>query len=317
MIYAPVLITTVNRYQHFKECIESLSRCTWADKTDVFVAVDYPPSEKYWEGYNLIKDYLDNCDGLGFKSLNIIYRDSNFFYKEGGNLGPLIEEVGKSYDRYIITEDDNVFSPNFLMYIDKGLEKFQNDQSVMAIVGYKHFYPIKSDCNTFFRQNVDFSAWGFGIWKDRMDEINKFSTSNGFYHTFSWLKAKKLYKNGRYRFAMYLNLASRKKKVTMSDNPLSVYMALNDMDVVMPTKSLVRNRGWDNSGIHCSTTDDSLATMHINQEISDRIQFDFFGSGMEFYAENKKSYVYNSYGRISWVEYLKSILSFYPKRIFF
>ena len=45
--YAPVIIVTLNRYEHFKRCLDSLEKCTGANKTDVYVGLDYPPSEKY------------------------------------------------------------------------------------------------------------------------------------------------------------------------------------------------------------------------------------------------------------------------------
>lgn len=38
MTHAPVGIVTPNRYEHFKQCLESLERCTGADKTEVHVA---------------------------------------------------------------------------------------------------------------------------------------------------------------------------------------------------------------------------------------------------------------------------------------
>ena len=41
--YAPVIIPTLSRFEHFKRCWESLENCTGADKTEVFVALDYPP----------------------------------------------------------------------------------------------------------------------------------------------------------------------------------------------------------------------------------------------------------------------------------
>ncbi len=66
MIYAPVLIPTLNRYDHLRQCLESLSRCSWADKTDVFVALDYPPEvnrEKYEEGWQCNKAYLRALQG--------------------------------------------------------------------------------------------------------------------------------------------------------------------------------------------------------------------------------------------------------------
>ena len=48
---APVIIGTLNRFEHFHDCLESLEKCTMADETDVYVALDYPPSEKYVEGW--------------------------------------------------------------------------------------------------------------------------------------------------------------------------------------------------------------------------------------------------------------------------
>ena len=56
--YAPVWIPTLNRFEHFKRCLESLERCTGADKTDVYVGLDYPPSDKYVEGWKKIDAYL-------------------------------------------------------------------------------------------------------------------------------------------------------------------------------------------------------------------------------------------------------------------
>ena len=34
--FAPVLIPTLCRYDHLKRCIESLSACTHAEKTDLY-----------------------------------------------------------------------------------------------------------------------------------------------------------------------------------------------------------------------------------------------------------------------------------------
>ena len=39
---APVIIPTLCRYDHFKRLMESLNKCTWADKTDVYIGLDYP-----------------------------------------------------------------------------------------------------------------------------------------------------------------------------------------------------------------------------------------------------------------------------------
>lgn len=39
---APVIIPTLCRYDHFKRLMESLNKCTWADKTDVILDLIIP-----------------------------------------------------------------------------------------------------------------------------------------------------------------------------------------------------------------------------------------------------------------------------------
>lgn len=281
---APVLISTVNRYQHFRDCLESLSRCTWADKTDVFVAVDYPPSENYWEGYRLIKGYLDTCGNLGFKSLNVIYRETNYFYTEKGNLGALLDEVSRNYDRYIITEDDNVFSPNFLVFINKGLDKYKEDKSILAINGYCHVFPVKYGINNYFKHDVYFSAWGFGTWKDQL----KMAQNNC---NISFFRKKALLPTSWYRLCKSSvgNLESFLRflfsgKIAFTDSFLSIYMVLENKCVIMPVISKVRTCGFDGTGIHSLNSE--IVTKLSNQAIDKDSWFDYMGSGDEFFKEN-------------------------------
>ena len=121
MIHAPVGIVTLNRYSHFRKCLESLEKCTGAAETEVFVALDYPPSEKYKEGWTDIDEYLKNKEAdKGIKQLNVVRRKCNCGVgKPNGNWELLEKSLHEHYDRYIFTEDDNVFSPNFLEFINK------------------------------------------------------------------------------------------------------------------------------------------------------------------------------------------------------
>ena len=50
--FAPVIIPTLCRFEHFNRCIESLSKCTWAEYTEVYIGLDYPAKESHWGGYN-------------------------------------------------------------------------------------------------------------------------------------------------------------------------------------------------------------------------------------------------------------------------
>ena len=100
--------SNADRNVHFERCLESLERCSGADQTEVYVALDYPPSEKYKEGWKKIDDYLRLKESQnGFKKLHVIRRDRNYgICHENGNYETLIREIKKSYDRYILSEDE-------------------------------------------------------------------------------------------------------------------------------------------------------------------------------------------------------------------
>jgi len=310
MIYAPVIIPTLCRYEHFKACLESLSLCNGAEYTDVFIGLDYPAKDSHWDGYNKIKKYLNETK-FPFKSLNIIERDRNYGLGPNGNYRSLLKDVLKKYDRYIFSEDDNVFSPNFLEFINKGLEKFENDKSVFAINGYRHDYPIKSDENTFFRQNVNYSAWGEGLWRDRLldlpplDYFKKRFTLKEFFKVKKEIGANRAFDYWQFFFH---------PQTTWHDSSWAVFAYLENMDVIMPSKqSLVRNMGWDSSGVHCAASQ-KLNSKFQNQKISSEKEFDYVGTGMEYYLENRNVMKTYSYAKVSelvfWRRFLKNIVKY-------
>ncbi|MDE7019248.1 MAG: glycosyltransferase, partial [Lachnospiraceae bacterium] len=170
MQYAPVLIVTLNRYQHLKRCIESLRKNKLARYTDLYIGFDYPPNQKYEKGYHQVKKYLDG--GIeGFHNVIIMEHTSNRgVYR---NVLDLRAVAYEKYDRYIITEDDNEFSPNYLEYMNKGLKKYEEDDNVLAISGY--CYPIESSNfeGNVFKCGTYFAAYGYGIWKQKEEEMRK------------------------------------------------------------------------------------------------------------------------------------------------
>ena len=109
-IYAPVVIPTLCRYEHLKRCIDTLSECTGADETELYVGLDFPAKESHWEGYRKICNYLPTI--TGFKNVVVIRREENMGATR--NARDLLDIVHQKFDRYIFSEDDNEFSPNFL-----------------------------------------------------------------------------------------------------------------------------------------------------------------------------------------------------------
>lgn len=310
--FAPVIIPTLCRYDHFKQCIESLSKCTLANKTEIYVGLDYPVKEEHWDGYKKIKSYLDSVGNMGFKKLTVIEREHNYGFGPTGNFQMLVNFILSKYDRFIATEDDNVFSPNFLEFINKGLEKFKDNKNVLAICGYCHPYKIKCDDNNFFMQNVDFSAWGYGIWKDRYETLRNKVNHKYFYkkvcNPYNWYL---LYKQGLNRLRDFFLYLTRRKFIPHTDDVLSIYMAIEKMNVVMPTITKVRNEGWDGTGQNCNTKNTKLIQSHSNRIIDKNLYFEFIGNGKSYYNENRKIFREQSYAKISFKNFIITIFRTY------
>ncbi len=248
--FAPVMITTLNRYSHFKRCLESLSRCTFADKTEVFIGLDYPPNDRYVEGYLKNKDYLASVENIGFKAVHIITRDKNYgAIKNWDSLKKLLFET---YDAIIATEDDNEFSPCFLDYMNYALKKYKDDEQVSSVAGFSDECCYdQGNCMTYFCYSN--SAWGVGYWKSKETIMAPILNSNEYYakKIISVSSARRFRNMFPRRFSMLVSMILN--GYHWDDVKRSTYNYFENKYQIRPTISLCRNWGNDGSGIHGGT----------------------------------------------------------------
>ena len=320
MIYAPVIIPTLNRFDHLKECVESLNKCHNADKTEVYISIDYPPSEKYREGHDKICEYLE-CSKFNFKELHLFKQTENLGVindgkKKYSNSSFLREKVMGKYDYWISSEDDNVFAPGFLDFINESLEYFKNDPTVFSVCGYSFYYHLKFDGNNYLRQNCDFNAFGCAFWKDKYLDMMRFSEA-GYLKKMIYnpCKVYKFWKVSNLQVA-HLASFSRKANFKRGDNFYTIYMIDKGMTQVMPSKSLVRNIGWDDSGIHCVGFSEEVVERHLTQVIDDNPTFEGLkGTGWEHFKDNQKIIRDEDFQRCTFfhalIEYLKRLVAFW------
>jgi len=244
MICYPVVIPTLNRYDHVKRLIESLAQNSHAKETVLVIGLDYPPTEKYVEGWAKLKEYLPTI--TGFKDVVIFYAKENL--GAGGNLGVLVDYVKSlGYDAYIYTEDDNEFSPCFLDYMNKALLMFKNDKRVISVSGYTWDHiDIQSKKSVMLVSGM--SAWGLGIWfnKEAWPGIDYFFNILGSFR-------KSLCCAIKIPSAFSVLLEMIRKGDEYGDAMSAVYCLIDNKYELMPTYSLVRNWGDDGSGLHCGT----------------------------------------------------------------
>lgn len=267
MIYYPVIIPTLNRYEHFKRCVESLSRNTHANQTELIIGLDYPPLEKYREGYEKICEYVTQISG--FKKVTILKRETN--YGAIKNARDLEELAFKEYDAVIYTEDDNEFSPCFLDYMDKVLNIYKNNPEYSSVSGYIHKeYENLSKSRLMLTSETN--AWGFGKWRDKEKDVLSLSDFRNVLHSFrhSW----KCFKAFPASFNMLISMVSQNK--IWGDVMRSNTNALKGHYQIRPTVSLVRNWGYDGSGLHCGVS--PLKTQYQTQFVSSDFTYDIGNS---------------------------------------
>lgn len=243
MLYYPVFIPTLNRYNHFRNCVESLAKCKGAMETELVIGLDYPPSKEYEDGYLKIKGYLPYI--TGFKKITIF--ESSYNLGPGKNAQRLKDYCFKHYDAAIGTEDDNIFAPTYLEFINSGLEFYKNNKSIMTICGYTpaFLYNYKYDGLL----THDSSAWGLGIWRDKENWPRDFEYLEKVF--FSWKKMWKIYIN--YPLLIPTIGFMYNNKVIYGDAIRCIKNIIDKQFQFRPSISLVRNMGQDGSGLHSGT----------------------------------------------------------------
>lgn len=251
MNYSPVIIPTLSRSTHLKRCIETLSNCSNAINTPLYIFLDYPKKKEHFEGYNEIKKYVHSISG--FKSVEIVEREHNFGAVD--NLYDGIDYTLKFHDRFILTEDDNEFSPNFLDYINGCLDKYSNNENVLAATGYNRMIDMSGYDKNIYAA-LSYSAWGVGFLKKDFQFLQKEVINSDYAVKIlqSWKNSYKIHKRSP---SLLKGLLSVVKTGNVTGDTMVVsYMILNDKYCIWPTISKVRNHGFDGGGEHFGSIPD-------------------------------------------------------------
>lgn len=251
MTYYPIIIPTLNRYIHFRRCVESLANNTHADKTELIIGLDYPPSERYVEGYKQIKSYIPTIKGFG--KVTVFERTENFGAIKNGSA--LLEYAFEQYDAIISTEDDNEFSPCFLDFMNKALNKYMYDDRVSCVEGENNIHYLN-----LISTNIMFAPTGggrgLGLWKRKRGLLPIEDVGSGIEYAHrlivSWDKSWRIYKMYPGMLKMLMDMITRGKEI-WGDTLIGCCNIVEGLLQLRPRRSMVRNHGYDGSGLHSGT----------------------------------------------------------------
>jgi hypothetical protein len=263
--HSPIAVFGFNRPNHLRRTLDALSSNVGAKNSTIFLFIDGPRND---QDRVLVRECVDlSADFQNrFASFNVHAQDSNQGLARSIING--VSKVLRIHSTVIVVEDDLVTSPLFLDFINRGLNRYANDQDVASIHGF--VTPFKKPLSEpFFMKGAD--CWGWGTWRDRWDLFNP----NG-QELLDQLESRELLNEfdlgGAYPFSGML-----KDQIAGKNNSWAIRwhasMFLQNKLTLYPMRTYVVNIGFDGSGTHTGHTSIYESELSlVQQELPSKIE---------------------------------------------
>ena len=163
--------------------------------------------------------------------------------------------MAKKYDFMIILEDDTIPRKDFFSFVQK-IIKYQLDKKSAAICGYQlpSIHMKKKKVTNFIRLK-NFIPWGWAVKSDYWKMYRKNILTNN----------KNEYRNPKSNLIKKIIKKIKNKKSQIWSIDFMLYNFFHKKDYIFPTKSLIKNIGFDGSGINCGISD-KFITYHTESK---------------------------------------------------
>ena len=177
--------------------------------------------------------------------INVIRKSKN--YGLALSITNAITNELKNNEAVILLEDDCVPQKGFFNYMKKSLKKYRKNKNVRSICSYTNLKK-KSNSHSFFLRR--FNPWGWATWKDRWKEYD-IEIKN---------EIQRLGSFGEI-YNLPLDLKSYCKNISIMNNQEDIWSLSwtllhyrTNTLVLYPPNTLVKNIGFDGTGVHCTKT---------------------------------------------------------------
>lgn len=161
---APIVIFAFNRPDSLQRLAASLAQNALYDVSEKYVFVDGCRNET---DRAKVERTIEVARCI---TPNVIVSQHN------KGLGPsIIDGVSQIIGRFgsvIVLEDDLVCMPNFLRFMNKGLETYRDDERIFSICGYGLKISRPNGYNADVYLNRRSSSWGWATWADRWNTVD-------------------------------------------------------------------------------------------------------------------------------------------------
>ncbi|MEP7279958.1 MAG: hypothetical protein ABI813_15020, partial [Bacteroidota bacterium] len=165
---ATIVLFTYKRIESLKKCLASLASCELSAVSDLVVFSDAPKSDADAGKVAVVRKYLRTINQ--FNSVRIVERTTNMGVDY--NIINGLKEIAASSERFIILEDDVVFSKNFLLFMNQSLSYYENHPGVLSISGFAFVnnIPVSYPYDAYFTYRS--WSWGWASWSSKIKQVD-------------------------------------------------------------------------------------------------------------------------------------------------
>jgi hypothetical protein len=276
MNLAPIIIFAYNRSHYLKQTLDALSKNNETKDSLIYIYCDgakFNATEKELIEVQKVRN-LARQQNWGKETIVV---ESNVNQGLAKAIISGVSEIVGKHGRIIVLEDDLVTSSYFLNYINTALNKYENDDEVISVVGFSYPINFKDDFpDTYFIKNADCLGWA--TWKRGWDLFEADASK-----LIKQLENEKMVRefnfNNQYPFMKMLRLVADGK---VNSWAIRWYASsfVNNKVSLFPKKSMVRHIG--NVGINIKADNSDF----FGWELADE-KVKFYESSLIEKAENR------------------------------
>lgn len=248
MNLSPIVLFVYNRSWHTRQTVEALQKNELAAESELFIFSDGPKNDAAEEKVREVRSYIRSING--FKNITIIEREKNWGLAD--NIIDGVTQVVNEYGRVIVLEDDIIAHPGMIAYFNRLLDFYENYSNVFSISAYcppKIVMPIPANYDYGVYANPCMQCWGWATWKDcwskadfSMRNFKNFNTSVSCVTAYAYWIGKESLKT--------LRACYEGRKDVWACRWVFAHFKYHAV-CMCPTKSLIKNIGFDGSGVNC------------------------------------------------------------------
>lgn len=243
----PVALFAYNRPTHTQRALQALAQCRRRDACKFHFFLDGPRTEEARPQVEAVRKVLQ--EWAETFDAEIIERVTNLGLARSIVSG--VTSLCEQYGRVVVVEDDLIVSPDFLHYFLEALNHYEHTEQVMQVGGFTISPPAGLATDAFLLPVT--TTWGWATWQRAWQSFSwqpkelEVANQDG-----DWLRLFNLHDTCSFSAMLADRMAGRND----SWGILWWYAVSRSRGlVVYPRHTLVRNGGFDGSGVHCGNGD--------------------------------------------------------------